>query len=250
MPLPLPSRRSQPDSPGSSIMTDNNSFYITSGGGNVSMDSFNANPSNKPKPTLRTKESSNNMREDTTYGGHMLRLHRSLHAANTKLINSLSSPNPPTTPFTATFGYSGDLVTASTLPVAGVISARAGNAAQTRSRLDSVADVSDQGSTPQANGAQGDVSHTRRDKEKTNASIESALAMGRLAKRLEKLSDVDEVVQQALRHRDRIAKYGRIAAVFKNIASTSDKTVQKGSQSTDNFIPDINIDGYDPSSAT
>ena len=38
---------------------------------------------------------------------------RSLHAANVKLLSTLSSANPPTTPFTATFGYAGDISTAS-----------------------------------------------------------------------------------------------------------------------------------------
>lgn len=179
-PLPKPSRHSPPTSP-----TD--SFYITSGltGNSCGLSKaggdgdVNGRTSGSAGPKLTRTYSTNLIKGDNTYGADMLKLHKSLHVANVKLIGTLSSPNPPSTPFTATFGYAGDIQSAS------VVLSSASGAAR---GVSSVSRRHDSGDTP-ADRSIGT------NKNGSN-NIETALAMGRMAKRLEKLTAVDEVVNQ------------------------------------------------------
>ena len=176
-PLPKPSRHSPPASP-----LKEESFYITAGGqSDTKPASFNKGNNRQSSTSssglrLSQRSSGGSIKEDTTYGAEMLRLHRSLHATNTKLIGTLSSPNPPPNPFTATFGYAGELSTASIVPVFNT------NAARGISRRQDSSD---------------DLTSKTRDKDKNGSnSVETALAMGRMVKRLDKLGEVDEVVNQ------------------------------------------------------
>ena len=117
----------------------------------------------------------------------MLRLHRSLHAANVKLIGTMASNNPPVTPFSATFGYAGDINTASIVPSSS--GGTRGSSMLTR-RHDSGESLSTEGQVGSGYGQS-------REKDKGGVhNVETALAMGRLTKRLEKLAAVDEVVNQ------------------------------------------------------
>jgi hypothetical protein len=195
-PLPKPSRHSPPASPDNS-----SSFYITGGGGpqparRASRDRDKGEPVPASFPAGRkSAPSSASAKEDNTYGADMLKLHRTLHAANTKLINTMSSPNPPATPFSATFGYAGELATASIIPAA-TTNATTRTIGQRQHSQDEL---------PGSNYGQA------RDKDKNGAnSVDTALAMGRMAKRLDRLGEVDEVVNQV----------GLINIVYQEICST------------------------------
>lgn len=178
-PLPKPSRCSPPSSPC-------NSFYVTSGGPTEPVPEKLVACSTSKK--LTNKASSSGLKEDNTYGADMLRLHRSLHAANVKLIGTMASNNPPTTPFSATFGYAGDISTASIAPSSSSSGTR-GSILLNR-RHESGDSLSAEG---HVSSGYGQI----RDKDKSGVhNVETALAMGRLTKRLDKLAAVDEVVNQ------------------------------------------------------
>lgn len=196
-PLPKPSRHSPLASP-------EKSFYVTDGAiAEEKVDSkSDRRQSSNSRPRLAARASASKIKEDTTYGAEMLRLHRSLHAANHKLINTLSSPNPPSTPFSATFGYSGDLSAASVVP-SGAYGANRGAGR----RQDSL-------------GQDELVYGQPRDKDKNGANtVETALAMGRMSSRLDKLAEVDEVVNQV--NLPEIASVCNIASTFSSFTGSS-----------------------------
>lgn len=252
-PLPLPSPsgrscsdRSRPGRTNSKGKDDDSSTFITlqTDIEKQSRDAFHISRQNSMNDKIP---------DDNSYGMEVLRLHKTLHAANAKLLSSLASSNPPTTPFTATFGYAGDLASVTNVYANSVSNARnASSGIQVPGRgsiihssfggdnigfgLDPKGDNS---SRPRLGGGGSGTS-----------ALESAQAMNRLSRRLKKLNDVDEAVQQALHHRERIEKYGRIASVFKNLSTVKGKDGRKTSSESKQFIPDINIDGYDPSTGT
>ncbi len=199
LPLPSPSGRSSVDRsrPGISDSKkdkdDDSSTFLTSRTDidNQTRDAFRISRQNSMNDKIP---------DDVSYGMEVLRLHKTLHAANAKLLSSLASSNPPTTPFTAAFGYAGDLASAATAYAnsgsnpravsSGVQASGRGSMLHNSFGGDSIGFGSDQkgdsSSRPRLGGAGSGGS-----------ALENAQAMNRLSRRLKKLNDVDEAVQQA-----------------------------------------------------